>query len=282
MATLDFIEKRKIDRLFNSGGYVLDFTNATYSQFIIEKTGLDLYARYGQSKGKNLAAIVANESDIIVGKLLLELLSYMLGFGMINDDNKVLLDECAGIGNRLIGRKSVARVPSREKPADPRQSYDFGPFLKELTQLSSSQDTPQSRGYAFERYLNALFKASGLDPRGAFKVAGEQIDGSFVLKDAVYLLEAKWTNRKTDKADLVVFNSKVSSKSGFTRGLFISFSGYTDEALDAFAHGVTVNIVLMTVQELAICLQNNRPFGDFLWEKVRALAEEGDFNKPIY
>ena len=41
--------------------------------------------------------------------------------------------------------------------------------------------------------------------------------------------------QKIDKGDLVIFNEKVSSKSGFTRGLFISFSGYSDEALATFS-----------------------------------------------
>jgi hypothetical protein len=53
---------------------------------------------------------------------------------------------------------------------------------------------------------------------------------------------------------MVVFNEKVSSKPSFTRGLFISYSGYTKDALETFADGRTVRIVLMTVQELAILL----------------------------
>jgi hypothetical protein len=55
-----------------------------------------------------------------------------------------------------------------------------------------------------------------------------------------YLLEARWTSKPIDKGQLVVFNEKVSSKSGFTRGLFISFSNYSEEALASFATGRTV------------------------------------------
>ncbi len=33
----------------------------------------------------------------------------------------------------------------------------------------------------------------------------------FVLRNDIYLLEAKWTNKPTEKSDLVVFNEKVSS-----------------------------------------------------------------------
>ena len=158
---------------------------------------------------------------------------------------------------------------------------DYDSLLKELTNISSHSDTPQSRGFAFEKYLNKLFEDYNLEPRGSFKIVGEQIDGSFILHNEVYLLEAKWTNKKIDKADLVVFNEKVSSKSGFTRGLFISFSGFSDEALTTFANGRSGRIVLMTVQELAIALSRKLDFTKVLSAKVRALAEEGDFNKSI-
>lgn len=282
MAKLDFVEKQKISKLLNNGGYILDFTNATYGQFILEKTELDLYSKYGMSKGKNLEAIVAQESDIVVNKLLLELLHYMQQIGEVNDANRSLFEECGVIGNRLIGRSNAVRASSQGGHSSPVPIFDYDKYSEELKLLSSSQDTPQARGHAFEKYLNTLFMASGLDPRSAFKIEGEQIDGSFVLNSSLYLLEAKWTSRLTEKADLVIFHNKVSSKSSFTRGLFISYSGYTEGALNTLAIGTKINIVLMTVQELAICLQNHWPLHDVLWKKVRALGEEGDFNKSIY
>jgi hypothetical protein len=232
MAKLDFIERHKIDQLLNSGGYVLDFTNATYGQFVFEKTGVDLYSKYGQSKGKNLAAIMANESDVIAGKLLIELLRYMQAIGAVSDDNRNLFNECAQLGNQLIGRKVTPATQTKTDAPLNKTVFDFYRFLQDLQALSNSTDSAQSRGYAFEKYLNELFKASGLDPRRAFKIEGEQIDGSFVLRENVYLLEAKWQTAMIDKSDLVVFNNKVSSKSGFTRGLFISYSSYSEQALN--------------------------------------------------
>ena len=88
--------------------------------------------------------------------------------------------------------------------------------------------------------------------------------------------------KKIDKGDLVIFNEKVSSKSGFTRGLFISYAGFTDEALATFSHGRTVNTILMTVQDLSIALERKLDLTSVLWKKVRALAEEGNFNKSIF
>ena len=81
-----------------------------------------------------------------------------------------------------------------------------------------------------------------------------------------------------------MLTEKASSKSGFTRGLFISFSsfsGFSDEALTTFANGRSVRIVLMTVQELALWLSRKLDFTKVLSAKVRALAEEVDFNQSI-
>ena len=217
-----------------------------------------------------------------IEQLLLELMRYMQAKGMVTDENKVNFQKCAEIGNRLIGKKvTVKRSAQTSSPKATVPIVDYDSLLKELTNISSHSDTPQSRGFAFEKYLNKLFEDYNLEPRGSFKIVGEQIDGSFILHNEVYLLEAKWTNKKIDKADLVVFNEKVSSKSGFTRGLFISFSGFSDEALTTFANGRSVRIVLMTVQELAIALSRKLDFTKVLSAKVRALAEEGDFNKSI-
>jgi hypothetical protein len=266
----------------NVGGYVLDFTNARYKEFVYEATGEDLYGKYGLSKGKNLEAIVKNEPDALVGKLLLELLRYMREIGDVTTQNRELFNECAAIGNRLIGRVASAKDKPRREPATSSGSIDFARFLSDLTELSVFDDSVQARGYAFEDFLNRLFGASSLEPRGPFRIQGEQIDRSFVLRDSVYLLEAKWTSKLTNKAELVVFNEKVTSKSGFTRGLFVSYAGFSSDAVATFATGRTVSTVLATVQDIAVCLERRISVDEMIWQKVRALAEEGDFSRSVF
>ncbi len=281
---MEYIERDYFEQLFDMRtGYVLDFSNRTFQEFVYEKIYLDIYVKYpGLSKAKILRRIIADYDNVTVGKLLLELMRYMQAKEMITDENRATFKKCAEIGNRLIGKKVIAKDPKKTVSDKPIASVvDYKKLLKELTDISNLSDTPQLRGFAFERYLKKLFEIYGLEPRGSFKIIGEQIDGSFVLHNEVYLLEAKWTNKKIDKGDLVIFNEKVSSKSGFTRGLFISFSGFSDEALATFANGRTVNIVLMTGQDLAVALSSKLDLIKVLSAKVRALAEEGDFNKSI-
>ena len=65
--------------------------------------------------------------------------------------------------------------------------------------------------------LKALFDASGLGARAAFRLIGEQIDGSFQLSGETYLLEAKWTDLRMGAADLRSFNAKLEDKAAWTR-----------------------------------------------------------------
>ena len=104
--------------------------------------------------------------------------------------------------------------------------------LVEITSLP-----PQKRGCEFERFLKDLFDAYALSARASFRLVGEQIDGSFVLHNDTYLLEAKWQNAPSGVADLHTFEGKLREKASWSRGLFISSSGFSREGLQAFGRG---------------------------------------------
>lgn len=282
MANLDFLERESFEMLFDmGGGYVLDFSNRTFEEFVYEKIEINIYKRYPNlSKAKILRAIINDFDDKTVGKLFLELLRYMKVKKLIREDHQDLFNECVKTGNKLIGRTNIIKPVVEKNRKEETQNVDFLKFKDELLKLLKI-DSAQARGFAFERFLKCYFEDSGLDPRGSFKIEGEQIDGSFILHNEIYLLEAKWTSKKIDKGDLVEFNEKVSSKSNFTRGLYISYSGYSEEALNTFDKGRKISIVLMTVEELYDSIDCKRKFQEIVWEKFRALAEEGEFFKKV-
>ena len=132
---------------------------------------------------------------------------------------------------------------------------------------------PQPRGYEFEHFLKALFDASGLGARAAFRLIGEQIDGSFQLSGETYLLEAKWTDLRIGAADLRSFNAKLEDKAAWTRGLFVSNSGFTDDGLEAFGRGKRV--VCMDGLDLYETLERRLSLEDVIARKVRRAAESG-------
>ena len=216
MAQMTYIEKDYFERLFDmETGYVLDFTNYTYQRFVADTINIDVYKKYHNlSKAKILRAIMDDCDNVTVGKLLLGLMQYMQARELVTDEKKEIFQKCTEIGYRLIGKKVSAKTVDTV-PESQKIEFDFKKYLNELKDLADYHDNPQARGYQFERYLNRLFKDCALEPRESFRIKGEQIDGSFVLRNDIYLLEAKWTNKPTEKSDLVVFNEKVSSKSGF-------------------------------------------------------------------
>ncbi len=283
MSNLSFIDKQYFEDLFGmQSGYVLDFKNRSFRDFVQSSIQIDIYKQYPDlSKAKILRAIISEYDNKIVGKLLLELLDYKRCHCRVRDDEIDLFMQCVNIGHRLIGKVTNATTnvvhcdKKEDKDIKTDKSFNFSDYHNKLYELTKIGN-PQKRGYAFEGYLNGLFDSNGLNPRPSFKISGEQIDGSFVLDGNTYLMEAKWQNEPTTKNDLILFQDKVTNKSDYTRGLFISYSGYAANAIETFVKGKTSRIILMDGLELTRLLELRYDFKDNLRDKIRALAETGN------
>jgi hypothetical protein len=170
---------------------------------------------------------------------------------------------------RLGDNSAPDKLESVAKPTFNRVKY--GELQAGLLALGSMAAQP--RGFAFERYLKQLFDAFGLEARSAFRLVGEQIDGSFLLGDETYLLEAKWQNEQTGIGDLHAFHGKVDQKAAWARGLFVSYSGFSDQGLQAFGRGKRV--ICLDGADLAEAFIRSVPLPEVLNRKVRRAAETG-------
>ena len=139
----------------------------------------------------------------------------------------------------------------------------------------------QSAGLKLETVLNRLFELHGLSPREPFRLTGEQIDGSFQLDYEIYLVEAKWHQEPRPAADLYVFREKIEGKSKFTRGVFLSINGVTNQAKEAITHGKQPNFFVIDGYDLMMLLDDNIELGTFLRQRQRLLAEEGRVCVPF-
>lgn len=111
MSNLSSTEKRKIEKLFEMGsGYVLNFSDRTFQEFISENTGIDIddskYKYEGRSKANRLRAFWNKESNYVVEKLISNLLEYwrtdkLTKYIKISQEEQTLFDECAKIAERL-------------------------------------------------------------------------------------------------------------------------------------------------------------------------------------
>lgn len=143
------------------------------------------------------------------------------------------------------------------------------------------------RGKALEKVLNDLFGVYGISVREAFTVKGkygegivEQIDGLIELEGNSYLVEMKWWNTPIGVGDVAPHLVRIFNRGGQVRGVFISYSDFTEPAIvqcrDAIANGAV--IVMATLQELVELLDSDRDLKGWLKTKVDAAL----FDKQPY
>jgi hypothetical protein len=196
-----------------------------------------------------------------------------------------LEQECRQIVARLSQRGHVLKTqPDSEDKAQSPQQRQRSKALTELKdeffQLAGESDRNKA-GLILEGLLNRLFELFELRPRRAFRVIGEQIDGSFELGEQIYLLESKWEKRALPEADLLVFKGKIEGKSTFTRGVFIAMNDVTNDARETITKGKAPSFFIMNGHDLLMILSEAIGLTDFLRKRVRLLAEEGRVCVPF-
>ena len=73
---IDAVDQDILASTFNSGGYVLDFTDATFAQFTIKSVGVSIQEKYHASKGRSLALFTQLGEISKVIKLYRDLIRY--------------------------------------------------------------------------------------------------------------------------------------------------------------------------------------------------------------
>jgi hypothetical protein len=279
MARIGMVDKLLIEDVFDmGGGYVLDFSNRTFAEYFKEEIGVDIddaqYFASGSSKANRFRCFLKLADDKTAAKAIQALWEYR-ELKRLRGRHLETVDEAQHRVKELL--KNLGGVvgqgqPNAAKPTGGVMDVaKLGKLKDEL--LGLHQLAAQARGYAFEAFLKELFDASGLAAREAFRLRGEQIDGSFQLGHETYLLEAKWQNAQTGVADLHVFHGKLEQKASWTRGLFVSNSGFTEDGLAAFGRGK--RLVCVEGLDLYDIMHRGIPFGEALERKIRRAAETG-------
>jgi len=112
------------DYLGMSSGYVLNFSDRTFGDFIHEAVDAEIhsdrYAFNGTSKAKKLRAFWETESDYLVGRLLLALIDYAGSYSSeLTPEQKTLGERCHTISSRLLaGGPSLSDLKQQAKSLD--------------------------------------------------------------------------------------------------------------------------------------------------------------------
>jgi hypothetical protein len=276
MSDLTFAEKHKFEQVFGMGsGYVLNFTNRTFREFIQDSAGRDIddsrYDNASNSKANRLRMFWQKEDNKLVGKLLSDLLDYL---GETSPKTEI----CRLIVARLLGHQTQAPLdqPVGQLPV----AKALAGLKEEFFQLAAEKDRNKA-GLALEGFLNRLFETFQLHPRQPYRVVGEQIDGAFELDGHNYLVEAKWVADPLPEADLLVFRGKIEGKSTFTRGVFVALNGISSQARFAITQGKAPSFFVIDGHDIMMILSEAMSLPELLRRRVRLLAEEGRVCVPF-
>jgi hypothetical protein len=181
---------------------------------------------------------------------------------------------------RPYERELMERQAARERIDGVKQAaQDRRATVQRLTELKASyleilKMQPVPRGFALEKLLTQVFEVFDLDPRGSFRVVGEQIDGGFGLDSEHFLLEAKWEKDPTARDDLDIFSAKVRRRGENTLGLCVAINGFEPTAVDLHS-GNRSPIMLMDGGDLYAVLDQRIDLRDLLRRKRRETSMTG-------
>jgi len=182
MSDLTNIEKRKFERLLEMGsGYVLNFSNRTFQEFITDVTDHNIYDtqyEYGSgSKANRLRGFWQTETNYVVGKLMSALIDHQKD---VEDENQIsdnfyikkkpeelqltasLREDCRRIVTRLLQHQPVPDVDALTAISDGK---DFEAITRAVRD-SIAKNEPESgldRLHTFViKYVRTLCNERGL------------------------------------------------------------------------------------------------------------------------
>lgn len=237
MSDLTFIEKTKLEKLFQmGGGYVLDFSNRTLAEFVVESTSRDIYdAKYDQasgSKANRLRAFWTQEPNHLVGKLIQDLLEYSRPVAGDPDQDR-LHGECVRIAGRLQQSAPVEALDAITAEGTERGFEVLARAVRDSIE-KNEPETGLDRLHTFVRKLTrTLAEKRGIaidKAKPLHSIFGEYVK---VLRNAG-LLESEMTERilKSSISTMEAFNRVRNEKSLAHDNPTLSY----DESLLIFNH----------------------------------------------
>ncbi|MGB3608332.1 abortive infection family protein [Psychroserpens sp.] len=162
MAELNYKEKFTIEKLFDMPtGYVMDFSNRTFEQFIYDSVKVNIYSeKYfydSGSKANRLRAFIKEEPSYKVGQLISALLDYWhvkamaKEYGFDFEKNESIYKECLKVASRLKEETIVEEIDTIKEVEDDR---DFSLLAKSIKE-SIDKDEPE---VALDRLHTYLMK----------------------------------------------------------------------------------------------------------------------------
>jgi len=178
-------------------------------------------------------------------------------------------------------KEKLKNIRLKEAALVAEQSKKKERIKKIHSDLSSliMDNNPHKRGKALEKVLNELFACYEISIRESFTISGEnfegiveQIDGVIQFEGTYYLVEMKWWKYPIGKSEINHHIVRIQERGGQVRGLYISFSDYTEPSITACRNALNygVVVVLAKLEEIFKLLETEADLKSWLKTKITA------------
>lgn len=293
MSDLTSTEKIKLEKLLEmDGGYVLNFSNRAFQDFVLESSNIDIYDEkynyHSGSKANRLRGFWKEEPNPTVGELIGKLLEHwrakkLMAQKFILTEEESLFNECKKIVERL--QEGSAKNHNQDSPKKENFSLLRSSLLLEFDNFAGlvNSEDKKKRGFSLEDLLERIFSLYEISTQKSFKrnEGGEQLDGAFKFEGWYYLVECKWTQKLTDIRQLDSLYGKINRSGKQTLGLFLSINGWSKNVCPLLKQNHDKSIILMDGYDLRCILveHNNLDLKYLLLKKLEYLNFEGE---PFY
>jgi len=157
-------------------------------------------------------------------------------------------------------------------------AHELAALLVRFREMEKMIDV-RARGLEFEDFLNSVLALFDLEPRLAYSLENEQIDGAFSFDTDDYILEAKWTHSPVSREQADAFAAKVQRKGKNALGLIISINGISGAAKRTYDHQTP--FMTMDGMDLNAVLEGRIQLDELLRRKKRHANETGECYFPV-
>jgi hypothetical protein len=216
-------------------GYVLNFSDRTFQEFVFDAIGKDIYVpKYNLASGSKancLRGFWKEEPNYVVGKLLSALLTYSVDFSL--SQHPELLGGCRRVCERLVQGAPVEEMDAIRPNSSER---DFEVLAKSVNEAidKNEPETGLDRLHTFTtKYLRSACEKHGIAPqkeKPLHSLMGEYI--KCLKKEGI--VESEMTERilKSSISTLEAFNDVRNNRSFAHDNRVLNY----DEALLIFSH----------------------------------------------
>lgn len=141
--------------------------------------------------------------------------------------------------------------------------------------------TPQQRGQRFNEFIAELLRCWGLERVEANVRSVGEIDVTFSVDGTRFILEAKWEHSPIDFGPIAKLSRRITQRLAGTRGVFLSMSGYTADAVSDMPQGQQPDMLLLDRTHLEAMLSGLLSPPDLFTELVDRASYRGEVQVPL-